>query len=455
MKQQHHILIIDDEPNNLAALAKVIEREGWQAWPAESAMAGLELMQRHPIQLVITDLKMPDMDGLGLLRKLKSERPDVEIILVTAHGTIEKAVAAIKEGAYDFIAKPFERHTIIRQIQKALEKHSLWQENQLLRQELAALKGQTNLIGSSPLMAQVRAQIKQAAQSDATVLILGESGTGKELVALSLHQQSPRASKSYVKLSCTTIPDNLLEAELFGYEKGAFTGALKQREGRFEVAAGGTLFLDEIGDLPLSLQGKLLRVLQEGAFERLGSNKTQHVDVRIIAATHRDLPAAIAAQHFREDLYYRLNVIAITLPSLRQRREDIPLLAEHFMRQFAQKNAKVIHGIERDVMQRLEAFDWPGNVRQLENTIERAVVFAQHTTIGLADLPPLQDKPGTLSSSQAKQLNIPLGTPLEDIERQVIEATLAWTQGDKNKAAALLGIAARTIYRKVGSDTTS
>ncbi len=443
------ILIIDDDSANLEALAKIVEREGFAATCAKSGSEGMRLFQTDGIRLVITDLLMAEIDGFEVLKRVKQQRPEVEVIVITAHGTIEKAVTAIKQGAYDFITKPFDRISIIKLIHKALEKQQLLKENFLLREELEIFRSQNSIIGKSGAIQAVQKTIEQAAVSDATVLVLGESGTGKELAARALHRQGRRSTKPFIKISCTTLPENLLEAELFGFERGAFTGAVARKKGRFEIADGGTLFLDEIGDLPMALQGKLLRVLQEGAFERLGSNKTIKVDVRIIAATNRDLAEEVEQGRFREDLYYRLNVVQVRLPPLRQRKEDIPLLAEHFLKLYSVRNNKSLRGLEAKAIDRLEACAWPGNVRQLEHAIERAVVFATTELLREDDLPDLGDDSRRDLESAADVLQIPVGTKMKEIEQQVIRETLRRTSGDKVKAANLLGIASRTIYRKL------
>jgi len=441
------VLLIDDEVENLAALGRILEREGYRVITSDSGDAGLKRFKQEPVDLVITDLKMPGVDGFGVLQKVKELRSEVDVIVVTAHGTIEKAVAAIKQGAYDFIAKPFDRLSITKQVHKVFERQRLVSENERLRAELESRRIGDTIIGNSALFRRVLDSVEQAALSDATVLLLGESGTGKEVLARTLHRSSKRAGRPFVKVSCNTIPDNLLESELFGYERGAFTGAVKRREGRFKIADGGTVFLDEIGDLPLPVQGKLLRVLQEGEFERLGSNTTESVDVRVVAATNRDLPRAIESGQFREDLFYRLNVIQIRIPPLRERREDVALLAGHFLRIYSVKSEKQLEGIDDRAMVRLTGYGWPGNVRELENTIERAVVFAKGVVLTEADLPPLE---GARTGGGAGSIEVPLGMPLVDVERQLIEATLEATGGDKVRAAEMLGIASRTIYRKLG-----
>jgi two-component system response regulator HydG len=392
---------------------------------------------------------MPGMDGQELLKAARTLRPDVEVVLMTAFATVETAVEAMKDGAYDFITKPLKRHSLVKAVQKALEKRALVVENRDLRAQLEAL-GSRSMVGQSPAFRATVEMLKQAAPSTATVLLTGESGTGKELAARFVHEQSSRARGAFVAVNCGAIPESLLEAELFGVEKGAYTGAATRREGRFERAHGGTLFLDEIGEMPPSAQVRLLRVLQEGEIERLGGTQTVKVDVRVIAATNKDLAREVAEGRFREDLYYRLNVVAVRIPSLSARREDIPLLSDFFVRRYAQKNGKVVRGISREALDTLENYAWPGNVRELQHAIERAVVLCRSDVVEKADLPEtvLQGPQGA-----ATHLIIPIGTPMEEVERRVINETLRHTRGDKTMAARLLGIAARTIYRKLERDT--
>jgi two-component system response regulator HydG len=370
-------------------------------------------------------------------------------VLITAYGTVEAAVEAMKEGAYDFITKPLKRHAIVKVVRQALERYSLVAENRALKARLAEFSagGRRAIIGQSPAFRAVMDTLLQAAPSTATVLLLGESGTGKELFARALHESSSRACGAFVPINCAAIPETILESELFGYERGAFTGAIARKEGRFERASGGTLFLDEVGEMSPSVQVKLLRVLQEGEIERLGGNGPIKVDVRIVAGTNKDLRKLVDEGRFRDDLYYRLNVVQISLPSLRERREDIPLLADHFLRMYAGKNQKPMAGFSHAALDRLEGYAWPGNVRELENAVERAVVLSRSSTIELDDLPE-SVRGGPLGSD--RHILIPVGTPMEEIELKVIHETLRHTKGDKTLAAKLLGIAARTIYRKLG-----
>jgi two-component system response regulator HydG len=440
------VLVVDDEPGIVDSLQKILERESLRVLTAGSGGEALDLVRREPVSVLITDLMMPGMSGIDLLKASRSVSPETETVLMTAYGTVENAVEAMKQGAYDFVTKPIKRAHLLRVVGKALEKRSLVQENRTLRAQLAAEK-RRSLIGQSLPWRRTMDIVMQAAPSQATVLLLGESGTGKELLARAIHDASPRASAPFVPVNCAALPESILEAELFGYEKGAFTGAVQRHDGRFLQAAGGTLFLDEIGEIPTHVQVKLLRVLQEGEVERLGGRTTK-VDLRLVAATNQDLRAAVREGRFREDLYYRLNVIAVPIPPLRDRREDIPLLAEHFLQLYAARNGRHFGGFSRAALDLLARYEWPGNVRELENTVERAVVLCRGSSIELDDLPPdVRSGSGTLSDGRS--LTFAVGTPLEEIERRVIHATLAHVGGDKRVCAQLLGIATRTIYRRL------
>ena len=439
------VLVVDDEPPIVDSLRKILERESWRVLTAGSGGEALEIIRREPVSVLLTDLMMPGMSGMDLLRASKSLAPETETVLMTAYGTVENAVEAMKQGAYDFVTKPIKRTQLVRVIGKAIEKRSLVQENRSLRAQLAAEKRRT-LIGQSLPWRRTMEIVLQAAPSQATVLLLGESGTGKELLARAIHESSPRGSGPFVPVNCAALPESILEAELFGYEKGAFTGAVQRHDGRFVQADGGTLFLDEIGEIPTHVQVKLLRVLQEGEVERLGG-RTLKVDLRLVAATNQDLRAAVREGRFREDLYYRLNVIAIPIPPLRDRREDVPLLAEHFLQLYAARNGRHLSGFSRVAADTLARHDWPGNVRELENTVERAVVLSRGSAIEIDDLPP-EVRQGGLTGD-GRTLSFAVGTPIEEIERRVIHATLAHVGGDKRLCAQLLGIATRTIYRRL------
>ncbi len=452
------VLVVDDDQAIREALSRTLEKFGYEVVLAEDGQAGLDRIREGGIHILLVDLLMPKVSGQDLLRAAKSLAPDVEVIVITGHGTVEDAVEAMKEGAYDFITKPFRRVQLERTIKRAAEKQTLVLQNRRLQQSLDEMRGAGQIVGTSAVMRRTLDLVGQIAPSTATVLIQGESGTGKELIAHAIHQGSPRRERAFIRVNCAALPETLLESELFGYERGAFTGAVARKEGRFELADGGTLFMDEIGDLSPATQAKLLRVLQEGEFERLGGTRTLRADVRLVAATNSDLPALVRERRFREDLYYRLNVITIRVPPLRERVEDIPLLAHHFLRRYAEKNAKTISGFTDEALDLLQAHAWPGNVRELENVIERAVVLTHKSLISPADLPET-----LVPSEQAsRQLVISIGTPLEEVEDRLIEETLRHTKGDKTLAARLLGIATRTIYRRMkgepepsGSDQSS
>ncbi|WP_230470251.1 sigma-54-dependent transcriptional regulator [Lujinxingia vulgaris] len=442
---QARLLLVDDEVAHLKTLERLFLKEGYQVATATGGQQALDLLREQRFELVLTDLMMPDIDGMDLLKLVQALQPQAEVILMTAFGTVERAVQGMKEGAYDFVPKPIKRATILKAVRQALERQALVEENRELKARLADLEEERSVVGQAALMREAVDRVRQVAPSDATVLITGESGTGKELFARMIGRLSQRADKPFVAINCAALPESILESELFGYEKGAFTGATQRKIGRFEAADGGTLFLDEIGELSPQVQVKLLRVLQEGAFERLGSNTPTRVDVRVVAATHKDLEAELREGTFREDLYYRLNVIDIKIPPLRHRIEDVPLLSEHFLRRYNEKNRRQIAGFTAEALQAMEAYHWPGNVRELENVVERAVVLDRDEKIDVDDLPTqLVER-----QAESRHITIPLGTSLEEIEKRVLHETLKMTQGDKKLAAKLLGIATRTIYRKL------
>ena len=441
------VLVVDDEASNLASLEKIFQREGMRVFTADGAKPALEVVRRHRVQVVLTDLMMPGTSGVELLRALKEVSPDTEVVLMTAYGTVETAVQAMRDGAYDFVEKPLKRMTIVKSVRKAAERQSLVAENRSLRQELKLLTNR-EIVGQSPALRRVLDVATQAAPSSATVLILGESGTGKELIARYIHSKSGRANGPFVAVNCAAIPESILEAELFGHERGAFTGAIAKREGRFARARGGTLFLDEIGELSPAVQVKILRVLQEGEYEPVGGH-TVKADARIVAATNRDLVSEVEAGRFREDLFYRLNVISVTAPPLRARREDIPLLADHFLGVYCTKNGRARLTVPSEVLHKLMDYSWPGNVRQLENVIERAAVLCRSELLGLGDLP---DAVASAAPRLPSELTFSIGTPLSEVEQRMIRDTLSHTGGDKSLAAQLLGISTRTIYRKLGEN---
>jgi two-component system response regulator HydG len=438
------ILIVEDDIENRVAMVKVLEGAGYKTLETDNGQQALDILLDENVDILVTDLRLPIMDGVELLKRAKAAVQGIEVIMITGHGTVEIAVEAIKEGAYDFITKPVKKAQLLRAVEKAAEKQYLSRENQELRQQLNQT-GTRRIVHAGPEMRNITRMVEQVAPSTATVLITGESGTGKEVVADAIHAASPRRLKPMIKVSCAALPETLLEAELFGYEKGAFTGAHARKEGRFELANGGTLFLDEIGEVPPAVQVKLLRVLQDGKFERLGGTRTIDADVRIIAATNKDLHKEVEEKRFREDLFYRLNVINMRIPSLRERKDDIQLLAMHFLKLYADKNNKPIEGFSEDAMLALTSYDWPGNVRELENAIERAVVFTNGKQIPLSVLP----QGVSAFAESGHSLTFKIGTPLRELERKAIDITLQHTRGDKNLAARLLGIATRTIYRHI------
>lgn len=436
------ILVVEDDAENRAAMVKVLESAEYKVAETDNGQQALDLLQEQNIDILVTDLRLPIMDGVELLKRAKAVDQDVEVIMITGHGTVEIAVEAIKEGAYDFITKPVKKAQLLRGVEKAAEKQYLSRENRDLRQQLNQT-GTRRLIYASTEMRNIARMVEQVAPSTATVLITGESGTGKEVIADAIHSASPRRLKPLIKVSCAALPDTLLESELFGYEKGAFTGANARKEGRFELANGGTLFLDEIGEISPPVQVKLLRVLQDGKLERLGGTRTIDTDVRILAATNKDLHKEVEEKRFREDLFYRLNVINVRIPPLRERKEDVQLLAMHFLKLYSDKNNKPIDAFTEEAMLALGSYDWPGNVRELENAIERAVVFTNGKQIPLSVLP----QSVSAFAESRHSLTFKIGTPLRELERKAIDITLHHTRGDKNMAARLLGIATRTIYR--------
>lgn len=440
---QSTILIVDDEEPNRATLTRILEREGHRVVSASDGREALVVLRDAAPQVLLTDLKMPGMDGMALLQSARQHDGDLEVILMTAFGTVENAVKAMKHGANDFITKPLRRSEIVKAVAKALEKRALVTENRTLKARLAQSASST-LISNSPAMADLLAEARQVADSRATVLISGESGTGKGVLARWIHSHSPRAGAKLVEVNCSALPTNLIESELFGYEAGAFTDAKQRKEGRFGLASDGTLFLDEVTELPTEVQAKLLRVLQDGAYERLGGTETLRSDTRLIAATNRNIHEAVADGVLREDLYYRLNVIRLQVPPLRERIEDIPHLARHFVDRFSAQHSRNIRGMEVEFMRALEGYAWPGNVRELENALERAVVLSKGDQLSVDTLP------AEIANSRRapERLSFTVGTPLKVMERRMIEATLKKCAGDKVQTATLLGTTVRTIYRR-------
>lgn len=439
------ILIVEDDSRVGESLRLLFKKRGYAALLASNGREGLHLFRQEAVDLVITDVVMPKMGGLELLEAVKGLRPETEVIVISAQGTIEKAVQAMKLGAFDFIEKPINPRVISLLAERALEKQTLILQNRDLRSRLADKFHFKNIIGRSEKMVKIFELIRHIASYDSSVLIIGESGTGKELIANAIHYNSPRADMPFIKVSCASLSEGIIESELFGHEKGAFTGAIASRKGRFELAHQGTLFLDEVEDIPPSTQIKLLRVLQESEFERVGGNKTLKVNIRIIAASNRDLQEGVRHSTFREDLYYRLNVVNIKLPSLRERKEDIPFLIQFFIEKFNKKYQMKVKGVSQRAMSLLMDYTWSGNVRELENTIESSLVISTPEVLDIQHLPQ------KIREFQEEQEVIPIrvGMPLEDAEREILLQTLKATRGNKQKAAKLLGINVRTIHRKI------
>ena len=483
------ILIVDDERNTREGLGRYLKRRH-NVLLAEDGPTALELLKANAIDVVLSDIRMPGMDGIELLRRIRELHPGVAVIMLTAYGDVETAVEAMRAGAADYLAKPVNFDDLSIRIEKALRSRAMEDENRSLRSQLDAKYGMESIVGSSPAMEAVFDTVRAAAPSQATVLIQGPSGTGKELVARAIHQLSPRAGKPFVAVHCAALSPELLESELFGHEKGSFTGAIAQRRGRFEMADGGTLFLDEIGEIDASVQVKLLRVLEERAFERVGGDETLHVDIRIVAATNRDLRRFVAEGKFREDLFYRLDVVDIQMPSLAERTGDIPVLFAHFLREFNAKNGKSFDSVTPEAMEALQRYPWPGNVRELRNTVERMVVLGRGTQLGLEDVPrnireaaPSAPAPAPVPSPAQFPTPAPVAVPppaaptvpataipfpavpvaippvaplaadvsLADAEKAQILAVLQACAGNRSLAAERLGISRRTMQRKLAS----
>jgi len=437
MSEPATLLVADDDPGLRESLERALTREGYRIVLASDGRAALERFQAGGIDLIVTDLKMPGLTGLELLRAAKAIAPDVDVILLTAFGTVEEAVKAMKDGAYDFLTKPFRREQLLKLIDKALERRDLIERNKALQQRLDDLLGQGTIIGASPAFRRMMTLVEQVADSSATVLIQGESGVGKEGAARAIHERSGRRGGPFVAVNCAALPETLLESELFGYEKGAFTGATKQTLGRIEYADKGTLFLDEIGDLPLALQAKLLRFLQERVIERLGGRASIAVDVRVVCATNRDLKQLIGDEQFREDLYYRISEISVPIPPLRQRPGDALLLARVFLRDFGQQFNKAVKGFSKEAMEAIESYPWPGNVRELENCVKRAVIMSDASQITPEDL-------SLQSTSEALPFN--LREVRDAAERSALQRALTHSEGNLTRASEILGITRPTLY---------
>jgi two-component system response regulator AtoC len=443
------VLVADDELNMRRVLEAMLRREGYEVITAANGQEALGGMTAG-VHTVITDLKMPVLDGMALLKKLSVDYPDVPVVMITAHGSVENAVEAVKLGAFDYLEKPFEQEQIRQVVAKAMNTYSLARQN--ARPEEPSVRGRFRLVGQSPAIKQIYAIVEKVAHTPSTVLITGESGTGKELIARALHENSSRHGGPFIKINCAAIPKTLMESELFGYEKGAFTGAVGAKPGRFELAHGGTLFLDEIGEIPVEMQVKLLRVLQESEFERVGGIKTIKVDVRLVTATNRDLLQDIAAGSFREDLYYRLNVVPIHIPPLRDRHEDIPLLVEHFLAKFNDRLKKQIGSVSADAVSRMVSYHWPGNIRELENMMERTMLFCERAEIQVADLPPeIGGLPAAAAgpSPAGASLKEAVRAETERVERELIQKALDETGGNVTQAARKLKISRKSLQTKM------
>ncbi len=439
-----HVMVVDDERTQLEFVGGFLRKAGFEVVLMEDAAQALERFRDGPFDLVLTDQRMPEMSGLDLLKSCRAVDPEVAVVIMTAYGSIETAVSAMQEGATDYLTKPLNLEELLLRVERIKRSHQLVRENTELKAALQERHRIEGIIGESGQMQEVLDLVRRVAPSDATVLLRGESGTGKELIAKAIHYASARRNGSLVKVNCAALPETLLESELFGHEKGAFTGAFAMRKGRFEIADKGTLFLDEIGDLPAHLQAKLLRVLQEKEFERVGSNRAITSDVRIITATHRDLEQLMRDGSFREDLYYRLNVVTIILPPVRDRRQDLPALIDHFLRKFAEKNGKTIQGFSREARDALLRYDYPGNVRELENLVERAIVLTRDDVVGLGELPLTIKETRVTTDGQTN-----LSAVVEGIERRMIVDALGAANGVQTKAADSLGISERALRYKL------
>lgn len=440
------ILVIDDEDSMCNFMEIMLSKEGYQVDTANSGAEGISFLRERGYDLVITDLQMPEMSGIDVLREMRTFRKDQDLIVMTAYASVDTAIEAMKQGAVDYITKPFKVDEIKLAIEKSISRRNLVTENSNLKKQLQSDHSLDNFIGSSESVVALKKLVGLIAPSDATVLILGESGTGKDLVARAMHQHSPRANGPFVTINCAALPENLLESELFGHKKGSFTGAIKDKDGLFKVADGGTFFLDEVGNTSMSIQVKLLRVLEDKKITPVGETKPIEVDVRLIAATNADLEEDVRANRFRADLFYRLNVIPVSIPPLRERLEDVDLLVKHFVTKYCQKSDVPYRQVDEEAMEILRRYPWPGNVRELENTIERAMLLGRSDSLGLEDLPE------RLSASESMDLvadTPPANPTLESIEKAYIHFVMSQTGGKKSEAAKILGIDASTLYRKI------
>ena len=451
MSTHNTILVVDDDSAHRTMLRTLVGGWGYEIAEADDGVGAIRLVEQRTYDLVLMDVRMLKVSGLEALTAIKAINPAIPVVIMTAFSSVETAVAALKQGAHDYLTKPLDFDKLRVTIERAMEHTRLKAENRRLRESLGLRFDRSRMIGQSPRMVALLDTVAQVAPSEATVLISGESGTGKELVAGAIHFNSPRRDGPFVRLNCAAVTETLLESELFGHEKGSFTGADRRRDGRFQQADGGTLFLDEVSEMPLSMQVKLLRVLQEREITRVGGDDIVRVDVRLVAATNKHLPDLIATGKFREDLYYRLNVVGLEMPPLRERREDIPLLAQHFLKLFAQRNRKTIKGFTPRAMDRITRHDWPGNVRELMNAVERAVVLARADYLSEEDFPGTPEAESAIVGRQPepKPAGITEGMPLDEIEKATILRTLETAGGNKSETARRLGITRRTLHKKL------
>lgn len=453
MQHLEKVLIVEDEHSMRRVLQAMLKKQGFEVHTATNGREAIQALNAHAVSVIVSDIKMPEMDGMELLSHVMAHFPGIPMILITAHGTVDSAVEALKKGAFDYVTKPFDLDELQQVVQKAQQTYQL---NSRYYRPAPEELGQYDIIGRSRKMMEIYDAIAKVADTPSTVLITGEHGTGKELVARALHQHSSRRGKPFITINCAAIPHNLMESELFGHEKGAFTGAVSAKAGKFELADGGTLFLDEIGEIPVEMQVKLLRILQYESFERVGGVKTLNVNVRLVAATNRDLEEMIKEETFRQDLYYRLKVVPITLPPLRERRSDIPLLMAHFLERFNQRLNKEIEGVTPEVMACLEEYEWPGNIRELENVVERIVLFSNGPRISLQDLPPeLLRRGEATTTTHIVGVDGSLSLPemwkqeKERLERGMIAQALDQTGGNVTQSAKILGISRKSLQKKM------
>ncbi|MFB0505432.1 MAG: sigma-54-dependent transcriptional regulator [Thermodesulfobacteriota bacterium] len=445
-KEKEKILVVDDEASHRTMLKAVLSSEGYQVSEADDGKTAIQAVEKAFYDLILMDVRMTELDGIEALQEIKKISPEIPIIIMTAYGSVKTAVEALKSGAYDYLTKPLDIEELKILILKALDHHRLREENIVLKERLADRFDFSRIIGKSKPMKALFETLSLIAPSDATVLLYGESGTGKEIVANALHQNSLRSKRPFIKVSCAALPETLLESELFGHERGAFTGAITRKEGRFQLANGGTIFLDEVSEMSAATQVKLLRVLQEREFEPLGSTRTISVDIRVIAATNKNLEEEVKEGNFREDLFYRLNVVPIEVPPLRRRKEDIALLAKHFLNAYGEKSQTSIKGFLPRTMDLMIRYDWPGNIRELENAVERAVLLCRGAYISPDDLPlPVQGAEGEAQG----RVSVPPGMTLKEVEKEVIVQTLEETEGNRTQTARILGISRKTLQNKL------